>query len=246
MGRWWFQVAMTRSHTHTGRDLSKHPSSGPGEEMQNDTGAAMQIGKSTNSAPITQAKSEFHFIDNISTITTAQVISVQSILNSKTPPDSDSKTEGTTLPVFNLNLETNKDAKSIAEEECINLDGRETALNNGTKDGATATERVEAASLEPAEARAKRPPPEPPDLEPLVEITDAGRLRSLDNDEYAEYGVIKEEKRQNTVTTLVNEAATLETSGATVRGFGSRRRRLISTNREVNGLENRDTERVFA
>ncbi|MED6130732.1 hypothetical protein PIB30_003308 [Stylosanthes scabra] len=50
----------------------------------------------------------------------------------------------------------------------------------------------------------QRPPPEQPDLEPLVEITDAGRLRSLDNDdgqdvgsrgaEYAEYGVIKEEK----------------------------------------------------
>ncbi|MED6146083.1 hypothetical protein PIB30_031221 [Stylosanthes scabra] len=94
----------------------------------------VQIGKSTNSAPITQAKSEFHFIDNISTITTAQVISLQSILNSKTPPDSDSKTEGTTLPVFNLNLETNEDAEITAEEECINLGGKETALNNGTED----------------------------------------------------------------------------------------------------------------
>ncbi|MED6149511.1 hypothetical protein PIB30_063270 [Stylosanthes scabra] len=130
----------------------------------------VQIGKSRNSAPITQAKSEFHFIDNISTITTAQVISVQSILNSKTPPDSDSKTEGTTLPVFNLNLETNdEDAEITAEEEYINLGGRETALNKSTEDGAAKTERVEAASLEPAEeVEAIRPPPAPPDLESAV------------------------------------------------------------------------------
>ncbi|MED6208405.1 hypothetical protein PIB30_044741 [Stylosanthes scabra] len=55
----------------------------------------------------------------------------------------------------------------------------------------------------------QRPPPEPPDLDPLVEITDARRRRSLDNDgcqdvrsrgaEYAEYDVINEEKRRKTV-----------------------------------------------
>ncbi|MED6185660.1 hypothetical protein PIB30_059249 [Stylosanthes scabra] len=66
----------------------------------------------------------------------------------------------------------------------------------------------------------QRPPPEPPDLEPLVEITDAGRLRSLENDggqdvgsrgaEYAKYGVIKGEKRRSTVTTLVNGATMVE------------------------------------
>ncbi|MED6115723.1 hypothetical protein PIB30_093410 [Stylosanthes scabra] len=74
----------------------------------------------------------------------------------------------------------------------------------------------------------QRPPPEPPDLVLLVKLTDAGRLRSMDNDGgqdvgskgagYAEYSVVKEEKQRRTVTTLVNGAATVEGGSASVTG----------------------------
>ncbi|MED6116317.1 hypothetical protein PIB30_099195, partial [Stylosanthes scabra] len=74
----------------------------------------------------------------------------------------------------------------------------------------------------------QRPPPEPPDLVLLVKLTDARRLRSMENDggqdvgsrdaKYAEYGVVKEEKQRRTVTTLVNGAATAEGGSASVTG----------------------------